>query len=274
MDIKKEIIAQLVKNVKHREAATKRIEAEIEKLYKKFFSRLKSLVLSGEILSKSEIVDLTAQSKMISQLDAILKDAGLDKVIQQYRNEFPDITKNAVQYFNILKAEPNLAGFSQESFKAYINYSENQLVKLVGAKLIAPIQSGIIQANFGNETRDSIINKVLSLEETLTVGQAANLVNDSFAQYQRAVTVQIGEEIGAEVYIYVGPDDDLTSQQCQDMLNFDEHDLEGYAYKDEINQNMVDGLTDNPLIAGGHINCRHEWVPITLDYAISQGFVP
>lgn len=271
---KKKLLETIIKNIKHRELAGKRLEAELKKLYRNYFSNLKSMLLSGELLSKTDVVDLSVSSKMIGQLDQILKDSGMQNVVDSYRKEFPDITRNALDYFKALNTEVNLGGFSQESFKAYISYSETQLVKFVGAKLVAPVQSGILQATFGQQDRQSIVDKVLSLEDTLTVNQATTLVNDSFAQYQRAVQVEVGDSIGAEVYQYLGPDDDKTSDQCVDMLSYDEHEAEGFAYKDEINQNMVPDLTGNPLIEGGHPNCRHEWVPVTLDYAISQGFVP
>jgi hypothetical protein len=59
------------------------------------------------------------------------------------------------------------------------------------------------------------------------------------------------------------------------MLNVAIHGARGVLYKDEITPHLHPNLEKygiNPLIEGGHPNCRHQWSPITLAYAKELGF--
>lgn len=113
------------------------------------------------------------------------------------------------------------------------------------------------------------------VEEGLSLAQAEVMVNDAFASFQRAVLVETAAAVDLEIFVYIGPDDDITSDQCVEMLHVDKHGAEGMLYKEEITPDLHPNLAKygrNPLIGGGHPNCRHHWSPVTVDYAVSEGF--
>ena len=98
------------------------------------------------------------------------------------------------------------------------------------------------------------------------------MVEDAFAGYQRTVQAEVADNLGMEIFIYIGPADQITSEQCTAMFNVNLHGVPGMLYKNEITVNLHPKLRRDPLIGGGHPRCRHHWSPITTDYAVELGF--
>ena len=121
-------------------------------------------------------------------------------------------------------------------------------------------------------TASQAIANITQLETTLTPRQVTTLVTDSFGQYQRAVTAQKADTLGLEIYWFTGPLDRITSEQCRFLLTINRHGVPGMLYKDEISADLHPELQGDPLIMGGHWNCRHKYMPVTADFAQEQGF--
>lgn len=254
--------------------ANTRMEKEIRRLYKNYKLQIAALIRDPSLFTKEETFNLAAASKTITDMTKLLEEAGRDDLISAYVDEFPAITVQARQYFKQFGDVPELGGASSQAIEAYVEFSTKTLVQRVDVDLVQPLQQGIFQATFGNMPRDTVIDTVLSISDDLSPRNAETLVNDSFRQYQRGVTNLTGEELGLEVFWYQGPDDDVTSEQCDYILNNDPHDVPGMYLKDEISIDMVPGMTlaFDPMTAGGHFNCRHKFFPITLEFAESMGF--
>jgi hypothetical protein len=126
----------------------------------------------------------------------------------------------------------------------------------------------------GSLARDVVIDQVLALEPSMTPRNATVFVDDSFAQFQRTVVTQKGESLGMDIYQYLGPDDDITSPQCRAMLTMNLHGVPGMYYRDEINMGLHPKLRRDPFTGGGHPGCRHQFNPVTLEYAMELGFRP
>lgn len=269
---RRELVEAVLGLNKATSAATARVEKNIAKLYADYFARVKALVNSPRELKAGQKSDLVSTLKAMDQLTTILEESGFEDVIQKYIGELEGLTQSAIAYYDVFGLEKVPAGVSRETLKAYIRFTEKELRDFVPRKLVAPLQSALLQVNFGNVERSEIYNVVQNLEDSLTTSQAVTLVNDTFASYQRAVIVETGNALDLEIYVYLGPEDEKTSDQCETMLNVDYHGVPGMLYKDEITVDLDENLTRNPLIGGGHPNCRHHWSPITADYAESQGF--
>lgn len=269
---RRELVEAVLGLNKATSAATARVEKNIAKLYADYFARVKALVNSPRELKAGQKSDLGSTLKAMDQLTTILEESGFEDVIQKYIGELEGLTQSAIAYYDVFGLEKVPAGVSRETLKAYIRFTEKELRDFVPRKLVAPLQSALLQVNFGNVERSEIYNVAQNLEDSLTTSQAVTLVNDTFASYQRAVIVETGNALDLEIYVYLGPEDEKTSDQCETMLNVDYHGVPGMLYKDEITVDLDENLTRNPLIGGGHPNCRHHWSPITADYAESQGF--
>lgn len=271
---KEEVKKKVVSIARDRKKDIEQITKEIDKLYRDYFARVKAAIASNAELRKSDAMDLSAATSMMSDLESHLRDAGLDDVLDKYSKKFRKLANDALSFYEVFGIDASLAGADRNAITAYLKFADSELARSIDQKLVAPIQSALLQANYGSLSRDEVIAQVQSIDDTLTINSATLLVDDAFSQFQRAMIVEAGDEAELEIYHYLGPDDDITSEQCQAMLHWDEHGAEGFAYKDEISVDMHENLTANPLTAGGHTRCRHQWTPVTLEYAMEQGFKP
>lgn len=249
-----------------REAAKARVEREIKKLYKSFFAQAKAMVSEGSKTSN------TVRLEQINQLNNILLDSGYEDVIQKYLDQFEKLTASAKDYYSPFGDTPTLAGVSIRRLEAYIRFTEGELRAWFPQKLVAPLQSALLQVNFGTRERSDVYDQVLALEDSLTYKQSVTLVNDAFASYQRATIVETAESAELYIYQYLGPFDKITSDQCQAMLTVNRYGVPGMLYKEDINTSLHKALARDPLVGGGHPNCRHQWSPVTEAYAEAKGF--
>ena len=98
-------------------------------------------------------------------------------------------------------------------------------------------------------------SETLFSEELLRTGlqphQANALANDSMRKYQRSVrSIQAQQEPDDKLYIYEGPVDDRTRDDCMAMLEA------GPLTYAEVEANFPGAFG-----SGGGFNCRHEWQP-------------
>jgi len=272
-----EIKAKVIAIDKAKSDALSSIGKEIERLYASYFDRVRSMIATNKALSKTDALTIQNATQMMGDLEQILIDSGLESVVRRYGQQYPDLATAAAEYYAPFGLDTSLAGVAKETLAAWVDFSSNELTKLLDSSLIPPVRSALLQVNFGNMTRDDLIGQITTLEPSLSTNAATVLVDDTFSQFQRAVVVQKGESAGLEIYQYLGPDDDITSPQCEAMLHVSKHGVDGFLYKDEITSDLHPNLKKygrNPLIGAGHPRCRHQWSPVTLDYALSKGFEP
>lgn len=267
---KADLFAHIHANVKKQERAVAAFEKQLQTMYDRYSLRLIKLLRKGG--SETDLINMSDAAETISQLSQVLIDSGYGDIVAAYNAKFPELTANALNYFEAFGVKPSLAGIDEEGLHAIINFGRNELTAHIEAALVAPVQSHLLQAAVGNVSRSELVDTILALDPNTL--RAEVLVDDIYAQYQRSVTVQKGDVLDMEIYVYLGPDDDITSEQCDAMLHVDTHGVEGMLYKDEITVDLHDKLTRNPLIGGGHPRCRHQWSPVTEDYAVSLGFEP
>lgn len=251
------------------------IGTEFDRLFSAYFDRVRSMIAGNRLLTKTDALTLQNATSMINDLQQILADSGLESVVRRYGQEFPALAEVAASYYEPFGLDASLAGVPHEFLAAWVDFSSNELVNTLDATLLPPVRSALLQVNAGNQTRDSLIQQIIKLEPGISTNDATVVADDSFSQFQRAVVVQKGDSAGLEIFQYLGPDDDITSEQCEFMLHVNKHGAEGILYKDEITPHLHPKLEKygrNPLIGGGHPRCRHQWSPITLGYAEEKGF--
>ncbi|WZO97302.1 hypothetical protein EP7_004327 [Isosphaeraceae bacterium EP7] len=273
-DIKKRV----VNIAQARTDALSSIESEIERLYSSYFDRVRSVIASDKELRRTDVLTLQNATATMADLENILIDAGMGSVVAKFGEHFPELAEVAATYFEPFGVDNALAGVSKQTLSAWVDFSATELTKLFDGELIAPVRSALLQVNFGNMTRDALIDQITTLQPGISTNNAVVAVDDAFSQFQRAVVVAAGDAAELEIYQYLGPDDGITSDQCSAMLHVSKHGAPGILYKDEITSQLHPNLERygrNPLIGGGHPRCRHQWSPIPEDYAVEQfGFKP
>jgi hypothetical protein len=271
---KSALIAHRRLSVQQQKIALKKFEKELQALYDRYFIRVARLISNPAGSSKTDAINLIDASKTIAELSQVLIDSGFEDVIGAYVDEFPTLTRRALGYYEAFGVKPSLAGIDEESLHAIVSFGETELTSHINAALVSPVQSHLFQAAVGNVARAELVATILETSNIASTARAEVLVDDIYAQFQRSVTVQKADVLNMEVFQYLGPDDAITSDQCETMLHINRHGIEGFLYKDEITIDLDPNLTRNPLIGGGHPRCRHQWSPVTEDYAVSLGFVP
>lgn len=269
---KGDLVAEVVTQDKQLKAAQTRFRKRIKGLHENYMAQFEKTLRKNPGLDKTQRLKLSAAVKIANQVEGILAKAGMDDLVSDYVDAFDPLKKSALRYLEKMGESDALAGASEEALKSYIDFTENTLRSEVNSRLVVPLERGIFEAVFGDRDRKSIVDELVARGSSLSTTQIETLVSDSFTRYQRAVTVEGAASSGLEIFLYVGPMDDITSEQCEYLLNLDLHGLPGALYKDEISADLHPKLRSNPLIDGGHINCRHKYMPITLEYAKSMGF--
>jgi len=272
----KELLAEVQKQDQQVGAAAARFRADLQRTYKAMLAALEVFLRNPDNFSPEEVYDLAAATKTLTQLDDILKEEGLGQLVQTYRSAFTPLTKQALSYFRKQGIPDNkvLAGISVDSLNAWVKFSEGRLRDQLDRQMVAPVRQAVFNAATGVRTVSEAAASVVAVTEQVKLGQTEALVQDAYRQYQRAVTVERADALEMEIFQYIGPDDSITSEQCKFLLDIDDHGVPGMLPKDEISADLHENLRDDPLIAGGHPNCRHKYMPLSLETALEEGYVP
>lgn len=269
-----DIVSEVIKVEEYKEAVQRRFERRVRKFLADVNARVEAMIRRPEV-SKAEAFDITVAVKIAEDLKRVMVDAGSDDLIAEYVEEFGPQTKKSLEYFaRVAGAKADLAGVDRESLQALISYSEGTLRQTIDRRYLYPLQDAVFAAAMGAVDMPTAIDAIMSRADELSETQVVTMITDSYVQYQRSVTAQKGAALGLEILVYSGPDDKVTSDQCSALLSMDMHGAEGIFYKDEVSQDLHPDLPPNPLVEGGHVNCRHRWMPITEEFAIELGFEP
>lgn len=92
-------------------------------------------------------------------------------------------------------------------------------------------------------------------------------INTAVMAFNRTVTASKAEELGLNLFLYVGPDDKVTRPFCSHVL-----DKDPPIYTKEEIEKMDNGQDLSVMTYGGGYNCRHHWRAITKELAESLGY--
>lgn len=269
---RQDLVKQVLDQNKDLDEASARFNKNLRKLYADYVARFKAFAQSPESFGRSQIVEVSRLLQVSRDLNVILAEAGVEKLVEDYLDQFPKLTKSTLKYFEDVGIKKELPQVSREAIDSYITFTEIKLREKLSDELVRPLSDGLFQASFGTRSRSTIVSDLLDKTDYLKPSQVEVLVDSTFANYQRAVTVETAANTDLSIFVYVGPDDDITSDQCSFLLNIDDHGLKGALYEKEISANLHPKLRGNPLFEGGHPRCRHKYMPISLEFAQSMGF--
>lgn len=92
-------------------------------------------------------------------------------------------------------------------------------------------------------------------------------INTALMVFNRTVTANKADELGFDLYLYVGPDDKITRPFCKELLN-----KNPAIYTREEISRMRNDQTADVMTTGGGYNCRHHWRPISIESARAMGY--
>ena len=267
-----QIFAKVLQQDRRLTKAQARLGRDIKRLHINFSAQLEAYLRNPGNFSSTEAWSLAAAAQAHDQLPNLLKQAGLDDLADTFHEQFGPLTTSALEYFELMGVKPTLAGVDGNALDAFIHHSEITLRNNLDRSILDPIRTGLFQSTFGAVDRSSVVDQVMQTNSNISTARAEVDVDWAFESYQRQVTVSKAESLGLTIYQYLGPDDAITSDQCEYMLHINDHGAEGMLPVEEITTSLHPDLKYPPLQNGGHPRCRHKWMPVTESYALTQGY--
>jgi len=223
-------------------------QKDMEQIQKKLLKKIEKVLAGLVVLDDAGLASAFQQIDFVDDLTKLGFPALLAKVKGSY-------DKNVVKNFDVLTATQR----TKQTVTAV------KAIEILSILDLTTISSGVTR--YANELKTAMFRGLLTgqssanimsgLTETYGVGRALSskqqvaLLNDSFARFARTTTAKLFQDVPEQKYEYVGPDDEVTRDECQTGL------VAGQLTADQIPTE-----TNTTIEGGGGFNCRHEWVPV------------
>ena len=221
---------------------------DMEKIQTQLLKKIEKVLGGLTVLDDAGLATAFKQINFVDELNALGFPALLAKVKGSY-------DKNAIKSFDLLKATQRTRQVA----------TAVQAVEILSILDLTTISAGVTR--YANELKTAMFRGLLTgqsaasimegLTETYGVGRALSskqqvaLLNDSFARFSRTTTAKLFQDVPEQKYEYVGPDDEVTRDECVTGL-----------VAGELTADQIPTETDTTMEGGGGFNCRHEWVPV------------
>lgn len=243
------------KQIRDREEVVSRLGRRLVSIYAQAIQRLGNDSESAD--------DFREAFSRTQELDRILQELGLGDELRRIQAHYRRELQNAAALFAEGTGQP-ISGLSIDALTALVDLDMEQITKSLDS--------------YGVDIRSEIVRSVtLGSTEGLTdfidtmserIGRvAATEINTSYASFSRAATAEFAEQVGLDLFLYDGPDDALTRDFCNEVL-----DRDPPIYTLEEIQALDNGSGLDVLTSGGGFNCRHQWVPISEEFARNLGY--
>ena len=221
---------------------------DMEKIQTQLLKKIEKVLGGLTVLDDAGLATAFKQINFVDELNALGFPALLAKVKGSY-------DKNAIKSFDLLKA-------TQRTRQAA---TAVQAVEILSILDLTTISAGVTK--YANELKTAMFRGLLTgqssasimegLTSTYGVGRALSskqqvmLLQDSFARFSRTTTSKLFQDVPEQKFEYVGPDDEVTRDECVTGL-----------VAGQITAEEIPTLTNTTIEGGGGFNCRHEWFPV------------
>lgn len=234
--------------------AARAFERNIGGLYSRVIQTLRALIADGGG-DRAALVNLSRLS-----IEDLLQELGLDGVIESF-------TKSQLDILDGARRQAEAAGFDDvgaltPSDPALRLAFDRTLEAFWEEQVILPTRRAILDAATSALTVTPMEVIADRLERNLGTTQAAatTQARTEVARWARTVNAVSAAEVGAELFVYLGPVDGITRPFCRVIAN---HILT----LDQV-ADLDNGQTpDSPLTAGGGYNCRHSFNAVSRAWA-------
>lgn len=269
------------------EQSANEVVVKFRRFLRRYLLEFRSVLSDLDLASTKELISLAEQEQMVAMVTSILADAGYSDVVEEFRESLAAVGDEAISYYrDFVDNQDLLRGVSRETLDLLAEPFLDELDFEVDRRLIRPIETQVRNSFLTLKTREEIVRELAAFidRETITtrngreftITQIETLVHESDRRYMELVRGEQAKNLELEVFVYSGPLDKVTSEQCEFLLTEAPHGAPGMWYRDEIKVGMHPELKENPLVARGHYNCRHQWLPVDEESAarIDPSFKP
>jgi hypothetical protein len=210
---------------------------EFEKLSKYIKPRLAQLIRAG-VPTREAVVN-------------VFNESGYEGLVQEFVDKYDEFIK----YGATLGKEIGIPlVLTDRSLSVLELIKEAEIGKMLSAResiVNTMVDIGLRREIEGASLRNVIADIELGIDELgRRIGAEAHTGASIF---DRAIKSEQFKEAGIETFVYVGPDDEVTRDECSATLA-DPRQHTGWT-RDDIDASQVS------FIGGGGYNCRHEWLP-------------
>lgn len=229
------------------------VESFIERL-KGFLQRNLAAILEG---LRGDKVTAKEAAKMLGGLESALQDAGLGERFEGlkalFRDEYDAVTE---EFKDTTGKAALLSAFTRKNLDALVDVRLALAATFV-TDYVGDVRGAVLDAIVGGRKVDP--REILENAEGRTLGNLQTEIDTTLMAYQRILHFEKADKAGIDKFLYVGPDDEITRDFCQEHVG-------GIYTRDEID--AMDNGQGLPvaLYAGGY-NCRHHWRPVSDELA-------
>lgn len=204
----------------------------VQELMGKTYGALIKTNASSEVIMKT-LIDLDMQT-------LVFEEFGLNGEINAINARYIETLKGLEPFAKVTEASlQTLIQTDMIVYKSKILEQSELMRKLM------------IESVIGKQSEAQFASKLV--EVGMRPDQANSLVNDSLRKFSRNVSREMANKAPkSKLYIYEGPIDDRTSDDCMEILAAGPLTLED-----------IDSRFPGTFTAGTHFGCRHEYHPYT-----------
>ena len=196
-------------------------------------------LVSSLYLIGKEIGDVGefAEALLTIDIEGSLKSK-LQKATSIYANAHRNVLESTIGFADINpRALATFATLNEQLF-------DNAIIRTISGNIRTQVVRGLQAGMTALEITEGVVSSSISNAQMQT------LVNTTLNSYSRQVTNQMMSVAPKTTkYVYIGPVDDRTRDECLDMASA------GRLTLDQIKSQFGEAV----LVDGGGFNCRHKW---------------
>lgn len=233
----------------------------------------------NEIANRLGRGDFTAvqAAGVLNDLEQVMSRNGFTKEYARIKNIYADELEAIKELTDEVVANSGFeantlidSGVSEQQIQAIVNIEVDRTTKTL-QRAVADAKSTLFRSVITGTPIDFVeITKDLPAKYA---NQIRTEINTSTSIFNQTVTVNSAIEVGFDLFLYTGPDDKLTRDFCEQVLDGtilnDNRPVPIYTVGQIAS--MSNGQLPNVLVSAGGWNCRHEWIPVDLDFAKGAG---
>jgi hypothetical protein len=208
--------------------------------------------------------DAIVAAGVINDIERVLDENGFAEVFAAQTVLYQKELKGIRETFAAIGAPPagRISGIDAPIIETLASFNSRKVANTL-ENLVADSKSLIYRSYILGESVD--ISDIQEQFGDLAFSHVKTELNTAMADFSRTVSAKKAKDAGMDLFLYVGPDDEVTRDFCAELLSKDPP----IYREDEIGANDQGG---DAMTEGGGYNCRHQWVAVTEEYARELGY--
>lgn len=209
--------------------------------------------------------------QIVEQAKDLLTTGEFETVVGELLNEFDVQAETTYKYFNEAFEGFEVPAIANDMLQQKKREAVVDLLNSTDQYLTNPMRQGLSNAVTSGASRADVISlfRELILGDEETVGRleraTRQIVSDTFALSDRAVTNAVAEQIGAEWFFYVGGLLDTTRNFCKARNGkyYRKSEVESWGALGDWQGKMAGTNEKTIFVTAGGYNCQHSILPVS-----------